>query len=192
MGNILDKNAVLDRVKQFYNLKGNADLARFLGVSPNTVTNWYSRKSLDIDAIYTNCVGCNFHWLLTGEYSMLRDSKNPEESKLGVTPNATPISPAEESIIYKMYKDEKEEKERMLKEKDAENKHLQSELRALTAELAAMKAQHPQSQNKESDHHTKISEVIENFTSDSYGDYGEGYPLTKKPTSSERSSAGKM
>lgn len=46
-------------------------------------------------------------WLLTGRGSMFRNSKNPEESKLGVTPIATPISPAEESIIYKMYKDER-------------------------------------------------------------------------------------
>lgn len=120
------------------------------------------------------------------------DSKKPEESKLGGPPIATPISPAEESIIYKMYKDEKEEKERLVKEKESKIDHLQSELRALTAELAAMKAQHSQSQNKESDHHTKISEVIENFTSDSSGDYGEGYPLTKKPTSSKKLSAGKM
>lgn len=131
-------------------------------------------------------------WLLTGEGPMLRNNKTSEESKLGGAPNATPISPAEESIIYKMYKDEKEEKERLVKEKESKIDHLQSELRALTAELAAMKAQHSQSQNKESDHHTKISEVIENFTSDSSGDYGEGYPLTKKPTSSKKLSAGKM
>lgn len=80
MGNLLDKNAVLDRIKQRYKLKGNADLARFLGVSPNTITNWYSRKSFDIDAIYTNCVDCNFQWLLTGEGSMHRtnDASTPE------------------------------------------------------------------------------------------------------------------
>lgn len=79
-----------------------------------------------------------------------------------------------------------------LEEKDAKIDQLQSELRAMTAELSTLKAQHSQSQNKESDHHTKISEVIENFTSDSSGDYGEGYPLTKKPTSSKKLSAGKM
>lgn len=35
MGNTLDKNGVLDRIKKHYQLKGNADLARFLGVAPN-------------------------------------------------------------------------------------------------------------------------------------------------------------
>ena len=43
MGNILDKPLVLDRIKEYYKLKGNAELARFLGVAPNTITNWYGR-----------------------------------------------------------------------------------------------------------------------------------------------------
>ena len=71
MGNILEKNAVLDRIKQFYSLKGNAELSRFLGVSPNTITNWYSRKTFDIDILYTKCVDIDFNWLFTGESTML-------------------------------------------------------------------------------------------------------------------------
>lgn len=76
MGNILDKCAVLDRIKQFYKLKGNADLARFLEVAPNTITNWYSRKSFDIDSIYTKCVDVNFQWLLTGNGPMIIQGNN--------------------------------------------------------------------------------------------------------------------
>lgn len=114
-------------------------------------------------AYYTDV---NIEWLVSGRGSMLRDSKtseeapmdygtekvqssrhskNPEESKLGVTPIATPISPAEESIIYKMYKDEKEEKERLVKEKESKIDHLQSELRSMAEELAALKAKYPES-----------------------------------------------
>lgn len=80
-------------------------------------------------------------WLLTGNGSMLRDSKNSEESKLGGTPNATPISPAEESIIYNMYKDEKAEKERMIRDKDIKIDQLNHELAETKAELAVIKAQ---------------------------------------------------
>lgn len=87
----------------------------------------------------------DLRWLLSGEGSMLRDSKTSEESKLGVTPNATPISSAEESIIYKMYKDEKEEKERLVKEKETKIDYLQSELRSMAEELAALKAKYPES-----------------------------------------------
>ena len=79
MGNILDKPSVLDRIKSFYGLKGNADLARFLGVAPNTITNWYGRKTFDIDVIYTKCVNININGLLTGEGNMYRAESEKEE-----------------------------------------------------------------------------------------------------------------
>lgn len=78
MGNLIDKPAVLDRIKGYYSLKGNAELARFLGVAPNTITNWYSRKTFDLDVIYTKCVDINIDWLLTGEGSMLRHASKPD------------------------------------------------------------------------------------------------------------------
>lgn len=79
MGNILDKPLVLDRIKEYYKLKGNAELARFLGVAPNTITNWYGRKTFDIDVIYTKCVDIDMNWLLTGEGSMLSSESEKEE-----------------------------------------------------------------------------------------------------------------
>lgn len=82
MGNILDKPLVLDRIKEYYKLKGNAELARFLGVAPNTITNWYGRKTFDIDVIYTKCVDIDMNWLLTGEGNMLRTE--PEKENIPV------------------------------------------------------------------------------------------------------------
>lgn len=81
MGNILDKPLVLDRIKEYYKLKGNAELARFLGVAPNTITNWYGRKTFDIDVIYTKCVDIDMNWLLTGEGNM-HSSESEKEEKL--------------------------------------------------------------------------------------------------------------
>ena len=66
MGNTLNRSSVLDRIKEHYALKGNTELARFLGVAPNTVTNWYSRNSFDLDIIYTKCEGVDLNWLFTG------------------------------------------------------------------------------------------------------------------------------
>lgn len=91
MGNILDKPSVLDRIKNFYGLKGNADLARFLGVAPNTITNWYGRKTFDIDIIYTKCVDVNINWLLTGEGNMLRTESGKEENIPVVHPSDSPM-----------------------------------------------------------------------------------------------------
>lgn len=79
MGNILNKPLVLDRIKEYYKLKGNAELARFLGVAPNTITNWYGRKTFDIDVIYTKCVDIDMNWLLTGEGNMLSSESEKEE-----------------------------------------------------------------------------------------------------------------
>lgn len=115
-------------------------------------------------------------WLLTGEGSMLRHSKNPEETTIGDVPNVVPISPAEESIIYKMYKDEKEE-----------NKALIEEIGGLKERIRQL-----ESQDKEPEHHSSMDKVTETFTSDLSGDYGEGFLPTKQPTISKRSLAGKI
>lgn len=176
MSEKINKTQVLDRIKGYYKLKSNAKLALFLGVAPTTVSSWYSRATFDIDILYSKCVDLSFDWLLTGEGPMLRDSKNPEETTVGVPPNATPISPTEESLIYKMYK-----------EKDAEVGTLKEEIGALKLRIHQL-----ESQDKEPGHPPVIDKVTETFTSDSSGDYGEGFSLTKKPTSSKKLSAGKM
>lgn len=129
----------------------------------------------------------NPDWLLTGRGSMLRDSKISEETKLGYPPIATPISPAEESIIYKMYQEEKADWKAEKKEKDTKIDQLQSELRQQSAELAVLKAKY---QDKESGF--KFPNITEDFTDKPSGDYGEGYSPTKQHTTSKRSSAGKI
>ena len=114
MGNVLNKNAVLDRIKQFYRLKGNADLARFLGVAPNTITNWYSRSTFDLDVLYTKCVEVDFNWLLSGKRNIvdqeefLSSAHEPASEYVQKTP--------ETDIYYKMYKEKDEENKALLKE----------------------------------------------------------------------------
>lgn len=120
MGNILDKSAVLDRIKEHYSLKGNADLARFLGVAPNTITNWYSRSTFDIDAIYTKCEGISFDWLFTGRGEMVLK----DQSSLPVS------QPANDPLLYTMYKEEK-----------AENKELIEQIGALKQQVKTLEKQ---------------------------------------------------
>jgi len=76
MNSILDKIAVLDRIKEFYNLEKKIDLANFLDISPNTLSNWYTRDTFDIDIIYTKCVGVDFNWLFNGEESNFLKGQN--------------------------------------------------------------------------------------------------------------------
>lgn len=106
MGNILNKSAVLDRIKEHYSLKGNADLARFLGVAPNTITNWYGRSTFDIDVVYTKCEGVSFDWLFTG-----RSERIPKDQSSIPAPQ-----PADESLLYTMYKEERIENKALTEE----------------------------------------------------------------------------
>lgn len=50
-----------------YGLRNKTELASFLGVSPQTVSNWYSRNSIDYDLVFEKCAGLDFNWLVTGE-----------------------------------------------------------------------------------------------------------------------------
>lgn len=69
MGNNLDKIAILDRIKEFYNLEKKIDLANFLDIPANTLSNWYTRNTFDLDVVYTKCVGMDFNWLFNGSDS---------------------------------------------------------------------------------------------------------------------------
>lgn len=79
-----------------------------------------------------------------------------------------------------------------LDEKDAKIDQLQSELRQQSAEFAALKALHSQSQDKKSEHHPSIGTITEVFTDKPSGDYGEDSIPTKLSSTSKRSSAGKI
>ncbi len=64
---MIKKTNILDRVISHYQLKGKAELASFLGITPQAVSNWYSRETIDYDLIFTKCEGVDLNWLLTGK-----------------------------------------------------------------------------------------------------------------------------
>lgn len=133
----------VQRIKEYIDYKG-ISVRKFeesVGFSNGSFGSQYkNNKTIGVDKVeYILHVydDINPIWLLTGKGSMLCDSKTPEDTKLG----CTPVSPAEESIIYNMYKDEKAEKERMIKDKDIKIDHLNHALAETKAELAVIKAQ---------------------------------------------------
>ncbi len=68
------KDIVVALVEKYANGK-NAQFAKLLGVSPQTISAWISRNTLDYDLIYTKCVGISPQWLLTGEGDMFSNTK---------------------------------------------------------------------------------------------------------------------
>lgn len=85
-------------------------------------------RNLDID----------LKWLLTGEGSMLRT--DGAAGILVTPPTDTPIQ--SDTVVLRLM-DKIDEKDNIIKEKEAENKQLQSELLSAKEELAALKAKYP-------------------------------------------------
>ena len=78
---------ILNRIKEKEKIRSNADLAKLLGVKPNTLSNWYHRGSLDYDLIFTKCEGVNLNWLINGREPMRLE----EEEKPSAVSDPAPV-----------------------------------------------------------------------------------------------------
>jgi len=74
----MDKSKMLDEIKSHYEFKKDAELADFLKITRQTLSNWKSRNTFDAELIYSKCSELNPAWLLTGDGSMLQ--KDSEDS----------------------------------------------------------------------------------------------------------------
>ena len=72
---------MLDALKECLNMPKNKDLAEYLGITSQAVSNWYSRNTFDTELIYTKCDFLNPEWLLTGKGEMLKTEKPPTHIK---------------------------------------------------------------------------------------------------------------
>lgn len=120
----------------------------------------------------------------------MSDSKIPEESKVGDVPSAVPTSKPDDSILYNMYKDEKAEKEKLRLEKEAKIEELNAKMLTMSEEIGRLKARLGEKEVNEQN--SMIAKVSEAFISESSGGYGEDSSPTRHPTTSKRSSAGKI
>lgn len=83
MKSTLAKQEILERLKIASNSSSDADLARFLGVAPATLSNWKARGSLDYDLVFSKCEHINLDWLLVGRGSMMQEkTEKPTVSTL--------------------------------------------------------------------------------------------------------------
>lgn len=99
----ISKGEMLDAIKTHLNMTKNADFARFLGVSSQAVSNWYTRNTFDAELLYTKCDFINPAWLLTGKGSMLKDNlsgiKTIDEADSSFMPT-TSMSPSVGTPYY--------------------------------------------------------------------------------------------
>lgn len=89
---------MLDAIKSHLNMSKNADFARFLGISSQAVSNWYTRNTFDAELLYTKCDFINPAWLLTGKGNMLKDDLNGIQTADEANPTALPTTSTNPSI----------------------------------------------------------------------------------------------
>ena len=129
-------NTIFSRLKEYVDSLGisNNEFGRVIGCSSAQVTQMLTHeKNFGVDKllkIFSGYPTLNPDWLLTGNGPMLRDNKTSERNKRSSTLITTPISPAEEAIIYKMYK-----------EKEAKIEELNAKMLSMSEEIGRLKAQ---------------------------------------------------
>jgi phage repressor protein C with HTH and peptisase S24 domain len=69
-----DKSIIINALSKHYANGNDAEFARKIGITPQTLSNWKARNKIDYEAIYTNCVGLNPEWLFTGEGPITKES----------------------------------------------------------------------------------------------------------------------
>lgn len=72
-----DTSLNISKIKEMKNFSSDAELARFLGVTPAVLSRWRTRNTYDIDKIVDAIPNISLSWLLTGEGEMLRGDTNP-------------------------------------------------------------------------------------------------------------------
>ena len=65
------KEQQINELVKYYSQGNKAKFARLLGVSPQTISTWLSRKSFDIELVYSKCEYLSAEWLLTGNGDMI-------------------------------------------------------------------------------------------------------------------------
>ncbi len=89
----MDKSLILNKIKSYLNLKSDTELANFLGIKPQVLSNWRARNTFDTELIYTKCVDIDANWLLTGEGEMLKSDNNTPAVAEPQLPSGVPMLP---------------------------------------------------------------------------------------------------
>ncbi len=66
---------IVGRAKRVLNLKTDAALASYLGVSRSTLSNWIARNSIDFPLLLESLKEVDYNWLLTGKGSPAHKQK---------------------------------------------------------------------------------------------------------------------
>ncbi|MDD5583178.1 MAG: helix-turn-helix domain-containing protein [Candidatus Marinimicrobia bacterium] len=78
-------NNILDRIKEYYSIKTDIELANFLNVHRSTISAWRHRGVMDYELVLKRCTDPDLNWLIYGEnlnhqsYHIINQQKNVHE-----------------------------------------------------------------------------------------------------------------
>lgn len=70
----MDKTQILNKLCEYKKFTSRGQFAKFLGVPPQHVANWYARNTFDLEVLIKNFPEVNPQWLISGEGDMLSGS----------------------------------------------------------------------------------------------------------------------
>lgn len=68
----MEKSEMVNLLIEHYGKGNKAEFARLVGLSPQAISSWIARNTLDIELVYAKCKGVSADWLLSCEGEMLR------------------------------------------------------------------------------------------------------------------------
>lgn len=141
-------NDIVSRIKEFMEYKSlnSLTLSNKLGYkSSEKLSRLFrggnAKPSYEIIYDISNMFEINVDWLITGRGSMLLSDGVPT-----VSANPSTAAPEQSDTVILRFMDKLDEKDNLLKEKEAKIDQLQSELRIKSEELAVFKAKYPQNE----------------------------------------------
>ncbi len=141
-----ENESIHDRITQLVNKFGegkNTVFASIIGSSEANVRGY--RASVMPKYDFLEKIARNFdidlNWLLTGRGSMLRSDGATDTHNIPITDTSSDSNMHSDTVTLRLM-DKLDEKDNIIKEKEAKIEQLQTELREKSEELAALKAFH--------------------------------------------------
>lgn len=79
----MDKLLILNNLQELYGYEKDSEFAKYLGISSQTLSNWKSRNTFDIELLYTKCENINPEYLFTGNGSVFK-KKYPDNENSSI------------------------------------------------------------------------------------------------------------
>lgn len=70
----MDKTLILNKLCEWRGFESRGQFAKFLGIPPQHVNNWFSRNTFDLELLIKKFPEVNPQWLVSGEGEMLLGS----------------------------------------------------------------------------------------------------------------------